>query len=91
MLDQEQRHAGIAQLQQVRRESGAFRGVESGGRFVDEQQPRFGGGRARQLDAPPVAEREVFGQRRGERFETQPRERIARAFGRFAFGTARRR
>ena len=91
MLDEQQRHAGVAQASRSARQRGAFAGIEPGRGFVDEQQPRIGGRRASEFDAAPVAEREILRERRGERLEAEARERCARAFGRRALRTARRR
>ena len=90
MLDQEQRHPAVAQLEQIGGERGAFARVQPRGGLIDEQQPGIRSGRARQLDAAPVAEGEVLGECRCERFESEPRERVVGAVRALAFGAAGR-
>jgi hypothetical protein len=91
VLDQQQRRTRVAQAQQVFVQRRALGGVQAGGRLVDEQEPRVGGDRARQLDSAAIAERQIFGVRRRDVIEPEPRERRACAIVGFTALAARTR
>ena len=62
MLDQQHRHAAVAQLTEQGGEPLLFHVPQSRGRFIEQQQQRIDTQRARNLDDALLAERQASGQ-----------------------------
>ena len=71
MLDDEKRDAGTRQLLQLRRHMLEFGGIETGGKLVDQQQPRAGRERAREVEHLLMRAVELDGRLIGEAGEIE--------------------
>ena len=78
MVDDEERHALVAEVDEITREGLGLRRVEAGRRLVEQQDARIRGDRPRQLEQPSLAVGQPARGLLGQVAQTDPGERVDR-------------